>query len=191
MKHGEMPIPSLSKAPEEREMNALGQYLLIRTAERKKMKFFDFGKKNKAAENKRISELHREFNEVFLFCLPYKEIGYLQPAVDKVLRDIADKLHRSYKEQERVQSLPPSEQGKLSDYVRLLNSNEQFVKKNKSLFWRAHRLAKEAGFSVKEKYSDYLDSENQDSNFPRRVRIKTYGSVDIKLGEDKSISIKS
>jgi hypothetical protein len=97
-----------------------------------------------------------KFNRAFGFILPRSDASFLQPAVDRFLQETAIAFKKACEIQEEVNCLPPDQQGSLHEFLVKITAAKRTVENKKEIFWGAHEVAKLAGFSVKEKHTDYL-----------------------------------
>jgi hypothetical protein len=100
-----------------------------------------------------------EFKKIFGFELPQillKDVGWLQPAVDKYLTEAALSFQSACNNQQTINKLPFNEQGSVEKYAKELMAVKIIVEQEKEKFWKAHRIASRAGFHVKERYTEYL-----------------------------------
>lgn len=110
----------------------------------------------------------RKFKAVFGFewTLPIEDFDTVifkaveQKVVDCRLTELAEVFAEAdRREQSIISSLREAESPTFAGLLgawRSLKDNRAGLLRAKANFWRAHELAKTAGFSVKEKYTDYL-----------------------------------
>jgi len=89
---------------------------------------------------------------------PNSVLPWEQQIVDELLAILAEKFDSADKTQRKAMGTP-----KLSvlgegwkTRINFFREVNDLVDKTKSMFWTAHNAAKEYGFAVRDKYSDYL-----------------------------------
>ncbi len=118
-------------------------------------------KKEKAALEKKEKETkeRKEFARALGFelsSLPDSR-SWEQVVVDRCLMELGGTFHYACERQQKLMERTEREEQGTIRYCheRLLNT-AGLLERAKRNFWEAHAAAKKAGFSVREKYSDYL-----------------------------------
>ncbi len=138
----------------------LGKYLR-RRERRKGEKMAFLGIKNrKEREAEKEAALKSEFYRSVGFTLSSSQdaMSWEQILVDKTLRGLALLFQLACNKQRELMVLPEDKQPDLNTYHEKLVAAARSVETTKRDFWKAHRAAKEVGFAVKEKYTEYLPS---------------------------------
>lgn len=106
----------------------------------------------------RSSEAQKYYLQIEKECV-FRTTFVTQHYVDSVLSRLALHFHKVGRDEVRRQ-----EGDHFTEYERSFNALRTEIKNAKEAFWSAHNSAREIGYQVREKYTDYLPADLSEEN---------------------------